>query len=159
MSSYEVLKKQTTPSAIFVIIDGYSTGSSLVDELNNRNFSCIHIITPSTVNIANFHHFDCPTHNPHYYEEIIWDGDLKTLLHYLKQWQILSIVCCLEGDGVELREQLAFALHLPHHDIAHLNTRRDKFYMTECLKQANLPHAKQVIVSSIDEAIENIYTV
>jgi hypothetical protein len=143
-------------NSVFVIIDGYSTGSELVDELTGLDFSCIHIITPSTVNIAELHHFNCPSNNPNYQSEIIWDGNFSNLLSHLKQWNIINIVCCLEGDGVELREQLAVALNLPHNDIGHLNARRDKFYMAECLEQAGLPHLKQVIVSSAPEAVENV---
>ncbi|WP_131783705.1 ATP-grasp domain-containing protein [Legionella gresilensis] len=144
------------PNSILVIIDGYSTGSYLIDKLTSLQISCIHVITPSTINSAASDHFNCPTNNPNYLEEILWDGDFNKLLNYFKKWHILNIVCCIDGDGIELREKLAFALNLPHNEINHLNARLDKFYMAECLYQTKLPCLRQILFSSLDEAITGL---
>lgn len=108
------------------------------------------------MNIADFHHFDCPTDNKNYLEEIIWDGDISSLINRLTKYDILNIVCCLEGDGVELRETLAATFNLNANDMQHLNARRDKYHMAECLRAANLPHVRQVIISSTQEAINKL---
>lgn len=132
----------------FIIIDGFFSGAELVDRLAAFywNASFLHIITATFRMSAAASGYQFYSGNPLYLEELFYDGDYDGLLVKLSRFEVIGAICCYEGDGILLREQLGQQYKLPANDPAKQEARRNKFAMTEHLKAAAINHIPQAIL-------------
>lgn len=140
----------------FIIIDGYSSTSALINLLSERSddYQFIHIITPSLVKICLQLNYPVPTHNVNYVSEYIYDGNYLKLKNFLSKWIIIEIVCGVETEGIELRDLLAKDLNLStQNEITTSICRRNKFFMVEKLKEKGLAHIKQFLLTSKEDIL------
>lgn len=141
-----LLHKKIESSKIVVIVDAYSTGKYLPEEVIKRGYSWVHVIsrlnlpTLLTTNVL---------HNS-FLAEIIYENDLNRLLEQLNDFNVVAVISGSE-TSVELTEQLARELGLPGNDPATSFLRRNKFYMIDEVHKAGLLTAKQYHTNNIND--------
>lgn len=138
---------------LFIVINGFSTGASLISELTQRlpKIKFEHIITQDVETDLIQSKLATKSSSPFFQAEIVYDGNLKNLLQRLSMYNIVGVVCGCEGEGVILRDLLSSYFSLPNNDMEYLDSRINKFKMNEVLKAKNIWSIPQVIISSKEE--------
>ncbi|MFO0319554.1 MAG: ATP-grasp domain-containing protein [Neisseriaceae bacterium] len=129
-----------------IIVDGFSSGKLLFEELQARNISCIHVLTPEGMGS-----YKC--HPEGYFFNIDFsDNDWESLLHKLSAYSIGYVFPGCE-EGVSVAEELANKLGLPGNHPMTTQFRRDKYLMQEIIQKYNLPGIKQQLVVDISQCV------
>lgn len=129
--------------AYAVIVDGFSSGKLIYDELLKRNINCIHILSDTGRSHYGNH--------PEYYElTITFSGCYKELLTALEKYNISYVFAGCE-TGVVVAEMLANMLGLPGNNPATTDRRRNKQMMQEAIYQAGLEPIHQITINSLSE--------
>lgn len=134
---------------VVVVVDAYSTGKYLPDEIIKRGFSWVHVVSRDNLPpfiTAHINHVSCLT-------EIFYQNNFNKLVEQINQFNVIAVIAGTE-TSIELTEQLAAALHLPGNDPAKSHLRRNKFHMVEAIRSAGLHAAKQYRTNKIDELIQ-----
>lgn len=141
-----MLDKKNDVSKVVVIVDAYSTGKYLPEEIIRRGYSWVHVISRTNlpeILTANVFHDTCLT-------EILYSDDLSNLISQLSDFNVVAVLSGSE-TSVELTEQLAKELDLPGNDPATSYLRRNKFYMIDAVHKAGLLTAKQYYTDNIHD--------
>lgn len=130
------------------IVDGYATARFLVQELTLRGVECVHVQSQHQPPAAFQRVFD-----PAIYERDLGHrGDIGKTVAALRELAVDQVVAGAES-GVTLADTLNHELGLPGNDIATILARRDKFAMTECVREAGLATAESIVVSESGDAV------
>lgn len=133
---------------VVVIVDAYSTGKYLPEEILRRGHSWIHII--SRDNLPSF--ATTGVKHDSFLKEIHYDNQFFLLLEELKKYEVVAVMVGTE-TSVELSEEIAKALNLPGNDPATSYLRRNKFYMINAVNKAGLHTAKQYHTNNIEDLV------
>lgn len=133
---------------VVVIVDAYSTGKYLPDEILQRGYSWVHIISRS--NLPTF--TTSGVVHDTFLAEIHYKGQLSHLLEQLKKYAVVAVMAGTES-AVELTEELAKALKVPGNDPATSYLRRNKFYMVDAVNKAGLNTAQQFHSNNIEDLV------
>lgn len=109
-----------------VIVDPFSSGAKLAEELRSRGVGCVAVESSSTIPASMKSGFD-PTG---FLEVIEAQGEEAAVVNHLRRFEPRAVLAGFES-GVELAERLAERLELPCNDPRFRSTRRDKFAMTQ----------------------------
>lgn len=131
------------------VVDGYSAGRHLVQELVNRGVRCIHV--RSRPRLADYYE---RTFQPELYEyDLGHDPDLARVAAHLTRLGVRRVVAGTES-GVLTADRLAAATATPGNDQATAAARRDKFRMAHVLRNAGLDAPRGALVGSVAEALD-----
>jgi len=137
-----------------VIVDAYSTGSSLADELKLYGITCIHVQTS-----AEILEYDVDSFRPDDFQHrFVATQDLKALTEVLASFKPLFILPGCES-GVELADQLSELMGTPGNGTELSACRRDKWHMAKRLHNLGIPAARVSLihqVQDIEQAIDSI---
>lgn len=137
-----------------VIIDAYSTGARLADELKLRGFACIHVQTS-----AEILDYDVDSFQPDDFQHLfVATQDLKALTDALAVFEPAFIIPGCES-GVELADQLSELMGTPGNGTALSPCRRDKWHMAQRLHHLGIPAARVALIHhahDIPQAIDLI---
>lgn len=117
---------------VCVIVDGFSTGRTLVDGIKAYGFSCIHIQSAKGLE-AVYGNLD----ENRYLEELSYTGSLQEILEKLAPYSVKFVIPGSES-GILLADQLAYALNVFPNDIHKSFARRNKYAMTEAVQKEGL---------------------
>ena len=134
-----------------VIVDPYSSGGMLAKELKARGAPCVAVEGSPTLPPSMRTQFD----RDDFIDVISTAGDWAETLHRVKRHSPQYVVAGFES-GVELADRLSAELQLPGNDAAWSTARRDKFAMTERVRQAGLRTAKQICGRDIEAIVRSI---
>lgn len=132
-----------------VIVDGYSSGASLVYELNKLGISCVHVQSATSIPDVYQKTFDSSA----YICNIVYQNDIDSLLFKIRMF---GPRFCIPGSepGVELAELISAKLDLSmRNDFETSQYRRNKFFMQERIKECGLKSIAQFKTNSIDKAL------
>lgn len=140
--------RDLTPMKYCAIVDGASTGKYYPFYLKKKGYRCIHIqSSPEIPSIAkkNFDSSD-------YEALLVFQGDLDPLLASLSEYPIEFVIPGSE-PGVELANDLSYALNL-YPNTQDLGKRcRDKFLMGETLRKKGIRSIQQHKIKNVAEAL------
>ncbi|MGY0024889.1 ATP-grasp domain-containing protein [Streptomyces sp. cg35] len=131
------------------IIDGYSTGSLLVDKLRQRGVECVHLrsqeIPPARLQ---------PSFVPgSYTHDLGHFADRADAVRALKEARVDRVVAGAEC-GVVLADTLAHELGLPGNEFTGVEARRDKYAMAERLAAAGLAAPTSLRATDPETAVD-----
>lgn len=127
-----------------VIVNGFSSGKLLFEELQKKGIPCIHVLTYEGA-------FYYKLYPAGYLLNIDFlDSDWESLLHKLSIYPIGYVFPGCE-EGVSVAEELANKLGLPGNHPISTQFRRDKRIMQEIIQKYNLPGIKQQLVVAATE--------
>jgi biotin carboxylase len=131
------------------VVDGFSAGRYLVQELVNRGIRCIHV--RSRPRLDDYYE---RTFQPELYEyDLGHDPDIARVAAQLDRLGVRRVVAGTE-PGVLTADRLAAATATPGNDQATAAARRDKFQMAQTLRAAGLDAPHGALVSSVAEALD-----
>lgn len=129
-----------------VIIDPFSSGRFLVQELQQRGIACVAVLTDGVPPLF------AGGWKPEQYAAVLHhEGDMDALHAALRSFHPVCVMTGLE-TGIELMDALAERLQLPGNAAAGSAMRRDKFTMQETIRAAGLQAAAQCEVKEADAA-------
>lgn len=117
----------------FAVVDGYSTGRYLVQELTERGASCVHVASRPDMPPLFTRHFDSSV----YETDLGYVGEVRELAHRLRALGLDGVVAGTES-GVLLSDELNHLLRLPGHAWHTRTARRDKAIMADVVAAAGL---------------------
>lgn len=131
-----------------VLVDAYSSGKYLIPAFISCGYPCVHIQSGFVpTRFGN----DLAMAKQSCEENIIYDGNIETILSQLNEFNIKCILPGSEG-GVELADRLNERLNMHFtNSIQHQQARRNKYLMQEALAAANIMSIKQMKVSTLNE--------
>lgn len=131
------------------IVDGYSTGTFLVEKLLERRVECLHLRSQE-VPPANL----LPSFVPaHYSADLGFLPDLGDAVRALKGAGVDHVVAGAEC-GVALADTLNYELGLPGNEFDGVLARRDKYAMASRLADAGLAAPVGTSVTDTDSAVD-----
>ncbi|WVV48946.1 hypothetical protein THH46_10950 [Pseudomonas sp. NA13] len=137
-----------------MIVDAYSTGASLADELKLYGITCVHVQTS-----AEILEYDVDSYKPEDFQQrFVATQDLKALTDKLAEFEPAFIIPGCES-GVELADQLSELMGTPGNGTALSACRRDKWHMAKRLHQMGIPAARVALIhqtSEVEAATETI---
>jgi biotin carboxylase len=138
-------RNRQTPT---VVVDGYSTGRALVEELRLHGADCIHVASTGAPPALLAKSFD-----PSPYRRSL--GYIGGPAEAARKLSEIGPVAVTPGSepGVDYAEALATTLALPTNCMERKGARRDKFMMIERLHEAGLHAASQAMVTSKADAL------
>ncbi|MFJ7282494.1 ATP-grasp domain-containing protein [Pseudomonas sp. NPDC099000] len=129
-----------------VIVDAYSTGASLADELKLYGITCIHVQTS-----AEILEYDVDSFRPQDFQHrFVATQDLKTLTDVLADFKPAFIIPGCES-GVELADHLSELMGTPGNGTALSACRRDKWHMANRLHHVGIPAARVALIHHMDD--------
>jgi biotin carboxylase len=133
---------------VAVVVDPYSSGQYLVQELKSRHWAVVAI--QSTLDLADFW---TAQFNPDLYVDYTVHKNLPRTLQFLSKF---DVQCVLAGSepGVMLAEDLQTELGLPCNGSETKIWRRNKYDMSERLREVGLRAVRQIYSNDIDEILE-----
>ncbi len=130
--------------SVVIIIDAWSGGKYLIPAFQALGYFCIHIQSPFVPDI--FAH-DNELTIAQSDKNIVYDGNIKSLLEILSHYTVKVILAGSEG-AVSLADQLNALLGLKFSNQTELSAeRRNKFLMQEQLASKKIASIKQRLVS------------
>ncbi|MFD5336607.1 ATP-grasp domain-containing protein [Streptomyces hawaiiensis] len=131
------------------IVDGYSTGSLLVNKLRERGVECVHVRSQEVVPARLVSSFV-----PDYYAaDLGWFSDLGDAVRALKETEVDRVVAGTEC-GVVLADTLAHELGLTGNEFDGVEARRDKYLMANRLAAAGLAAPVSFNTTDPEAAVE-----
>merc|ERR1719181_1199750 len=130
-----------------VVVDPYSSGRYLVQELAERGIKMIAVRSSDL--LADFWHEQLERQ---YFEEVIDPQDMEITANYLKTKNIRAVVPGSE-PGVMLADELADALGLPCNGAETSEWRRHKYSMQERLRDVGVRCIRQIYSRDLDEIL------
>ncbi|MDO7899050.1 ATP-grasp domain-containing protein [Pseudomonas citrulli] len=137
-----------------VIVDAYSTGASLADELKRYGITCIHVQTS-----AEILEYDVDSYRPgDFQQRFVATQDLEALTDALAEFEPAFIIPGCES-GVELADRLSELMGTPGNGTALSACRRDKWHMAKRLHQLGIPAARVALIHQMGEVETAIETI
>jgi biotin carboxylase len=130
-----------------VIVDPFSSGRYLVQELADRGINLIAVISSDL--LPDFWQKQL---EQQFFEEVIQPQDIETTVNYLKTKDIIAVVPGSE-PGVMCADELADALGLPCNGAETCEWRRNKYPMQERLREVGLRAIRQIYSRDLDEIL------
>lgn len=131
------------------IVDAYSTGAELAQELGKYGYGSIHVQSTSQIDkdlLSTFRADD-------FKENFVFEGKLDELLAKIEVYKPQYVIAGTE-TGVILSDLLAHSLLLPGNDPQTSHYRRNKFEMNNILKERGLLSVEQARFSTTQAAID-----
>lgn len=147
MKNHNLPEKLVKPRLCIAIVDPYSSGSILLEELLSVGVAVVIIYSGGVARST-------PRSEESLKKAIFavnYDGSFGNLCKSLKKFNIDWVVPGTES-GVELADKLSVALDCPHNDFQYSAARRNKYDMHNRLRECGLRYIDQRIVFSVDEA-------
>lgn len=129
------------------VVDGFSTGRFLVEELVARGAECVHVRTSPEA-----HHYEGTFRATDYLRDLGHLPDESALARRLRDLGVSRVVPGSES-GVGLADVLAGLLGAPANRAELSAARRSKHRMSEALRAAGLDAPASVEVATADEAV------
>lgn len=126
-----------------IIVDGFSSGKLLFEELKKKNIPYIHVLTEE----AQIHYGANLQYDD---QSIIFNGNYNELILNLEKYDISYVFIGCE-TGVEVAEKLSALLGLPGNNSDTTERRRNKQIMQEAISDAGLEPIQQIAIKNIDE--------
>lgn len=139
---------------ICIIVDGYSTGSSLAKVFAAYGYGSIHI--QSSAKIAS--NLEKSFRVNDYIDNIIYSGDIDSVCASINA-KGFEIICIIPGcePGVELADILSERFNCStSNGTLYSRARRNKFLMTEAVKKAGIPTVNYIKSNNIEEILKYI---
>lgn len=134
---------------ICIIIDGFSTAAHYVSRFNSLGYICLHIQSSKALPGWITSQLEKDK-----FRDILIHEDNKATQAWIEQFGIPDIVLHGLDTGAKLADFLAFTFKLPTaNDYATVLSRRDKYYMTETIREKGLRAIKQIRATSCDDAL------
>ncbi|MFD3525651.1 ATP-grasp domain-containing protein [Streptomyces sp. NPDC058653] len=130
------------------VVDGFSAGRLLVQELNRLQAECVHLRTKPDFRDSYTRGFDPAA----YIHDLGHTSDLDKAAAALGELGVDKVVAGAES-GVVFADTLAHHMGLPHNRIETVRARRDKSEMARCVRDAGLAAPVGARVTSADEAV------
>ncbi len=132
-----------------VIVDAFSSGSSLPKRFQELGFTCLHVLSSAT--LPSFYQKKAAPAGS-FEHEFVFDGDIESLLKKVLMFNFKFVIAGTES-GVLLADQLAEALKCPGNGTQKSSARRNKFLMSETLRAQEVPAVRQKLCTSLEDAI------
>ncbi len=129
-----------------IIVNGFSSGKLIFEELQNKNIPCIHVLTPEGAGSYQRHP------EGYLFNIDFLDNDWEALLDKLSLYSIGYVFPGCE-EGVCVAEELALKLGLPGNHPMTTEFRRDKRIMQEIIQKYNLSGIKQQLVADASQCL------
>ncbi|MGW7410999.1 ATP-grasp domain-containing protein [Streptomyces sp. NPDC054863] len=130
------------------VVDGFSAGRLLVEELNRLHAECVHLRTKPDFRESYTRGFD-PTA---YIQDLGHTANVEKAAAALGELGVDKVVAGAES-GVVFADVLAHRMNLPHNRIETVRARRDKYEMARCVRDADLAAPRGTRVTSADAAV------
>jgi len=139
---------------IYIIVDAYSTGKSIVPLLINDSFKpiCIHIKSSPLLPTSLQHNQSDFAYSLEHDGENV-DNITSAIRDILGSKKIKFIIAGSES-GIELTDRLNDIFHLLGNDYSKSHLRRNKFLMNEAVKEAGVQTVEQIVSNSFSSIIE-----
>lgn len=131
------------------VVDGYSSGRFLVEELLARGTECVHVASdpePNSYYRRSFQPAD-------YHLDLGYHAEPAKVARRLAELGVAYVVAGTES-GVALTDTLGELLALPHNEPASSLARRNKYAMASLLAEAGVDAPRSALVGSAHEARE-----
>lgn len=141
----------TNPSEppVVAIVDAYSTARYLAPLFHEKGYRCVHV--QSTPVIPTVYE---RTFRPEDFSALlVHDGDVPRTLDALADHSPTALLVGIES-GVELADTLSERLGLRTNGTALSSARRDKHLMSEAVRKAGVPVARQALVHDRDALMD-----
>ena len=133
---------------VAVIVDGYSTGRHLAEELDRHGWQSVHVMSSPSPPVPFSRSF-----TPQSYTQVMpHDSDVRRMAEAVAGFKPRYVVAGAES-GVDYADRLARALDLPGNDPQTSHLRRDKFAMIERIRSCGLAAANQHLFSGDESAL------
>eukprot|EP00929_Paragymnodinium_shiwhaense_P010046 TRINITY_DN11451_c0_g1_i1.p1 TRINITY_DN11451_c0_g1~~TRINITY_DN11451_c0_g1_i1.p1 ORF type:complete len:559 (-),score=119.16 TRINITY_DN11451_c0_g1_i1:99-1775(-) len=144
---------QDVENEVVVVVDPYSSGRLLVDELRMQNWLVVAVRSSLSTEVIDTGFMR--TWNPGPYEEVVvHHGDLDETVRSMSgngRFRVKAVMAGCE-PGVDLADQLCHRLGLRGNEIELSKCRRDKYFMEERIRECGLRSCRQRLVASAKEA-------
>ena len=130
-----------------VIVNGYLSGTSFLNEFTQAGIQCIHVSTSDElkIGVSKFKADD-------YVAQYSFDGNFNNLVEALKEYDPIAVVPGIQS-GVELCDRLAAALGLEQNVVALASQRLNKYQMNLRLQETGLACAQFIASDSLSDLI------
>lgn len=130
------------------IVDGFSSGKYIAQELHNRGCELIHISSSPDLDEYYYQNF-----NSEIYSQSIIHKNMRETLNFIRDFNSEYVIPGTES-GVSLADIINHELQLPYRNhIEMASSRRNKYDMVEAVRSAGLNAAKQIKVSNWQDAL------
>ncbi|MFF5253466.1 ATP-grasp domain-containing protein [Streptomyces leeuwenhoekii] len=130
------------------VVDGFSAGRLLVQELNRLRAECVHLRTKPDFRESYTRGFDPDA----YMRDLGHVDDIGKAAAALGELGVDRVIAGAES-GVVFADTLAHHMGLPHNRIGTVRARRDKAEMARCVREAGLAAPWGARVTSADAAV------
>lgn len=129
------------------VVDAYSTGAALAEAFRGAGYECVHI--QSSAEILSFD--ETSFLRDDFVQNLVGE-DVGSTARSLRDLGVEFVVPGCES-GVMLADRLAEELNLKRNDFAQTRVRRNKFLMSQRLREAGLAHARSFLVHTEAELL------
>jgi biotin carboxylase len=130
------------------VVDGFSTGRFLVQELLDRGVECVHVRSKPRLNS----YYESTFQPGDYVLDLGFNADVPALARLLAELDVERIVPGTES-GVELADRLTHLTGTPGNVLELAGARRNKYLMAKTLRAAALDAPRSELASSPTEAV------
>ena len=136
------------PTPLVAIVDAYSSGHLLPHWFRANGHDCVHVSSNDFVE----RHLKGAFTPSDFCATLLYRGEFEQTVKELQQFGVVAVVAGSE-TGVLLADALASRLDLPGNGMRRSAARRDKYLMSEALRENGLDALRSCHVGSVDEGV------